>query len=356
MNVKDKLRLVLLFCVLVVSLFVVPGYSEEGMKTVEDALGRKVQVPEEVERIVGLEAGALRIITYLEATDLVVGVETFEKRDRNRPYRLAHPELAELPGIGPIHGGDPELIVAAQPEVIFWSYATRKKANVLQSKTGIPVYVLNPGPPKTMSREELETSLRRMGELIGKEERADEVVRFIEQEIERLRKLGRNAEKSEAEAYVGGIGQRGAHGIRSTEPTYPPFSFVGLKNSAGSLGTDHATVNKEKIIQWNPDFLFVDEAGLSLVKDDLRQPEFRSLSAIRSEKVFGLLPYNYYTTNFGTVLADTYYIGETVYPEAFEGIDPEEEADRIYKFLVGSPVYSEMEEIFGGFEKIRVGD
>ncbi|MFP4508424.1 MAG: iron ABC transporter substrate-binding protein [Candidatus Acetothermia bacterium] len=326
------------------------------MKTVEDALGRKVQVPEEVERIVGLEAGALRLITYLEATDLVVGVETFEKRDRNRPYRLAHPELAELPGIGPIHGGDAEMIVAARPGVIFWSYATEKKADVLQDKTGIPVYVLNPGPPKTMSREELEASLRRMGEVIGKVERAEEVIQFVDREIERLRKLGRNADKSEVEAYVGGIGQRGARGIRSTEPTYPPFSFVGLKNAAGSLGTDHAMVNKEKIIQWDPDFLFVDQAGLSLVKDDLRQSEFRSLSSIRSEKVFGLLPYNYYTTNFGTVLADAYYIGETVYPEAFEGISPEEEADRIYEFLVGSPIYSEMEEVFGGFGRIRVGD
>lgn len=332
------------------------AYPGEVMKTVEDALGRKVQVPEEVERIVGLEAGALRIITYLEATDLVVGVETFEKRDRNRPYSLAHPELADLPGIGPIHGGDPELIVAAQPEVIFWAYATKKKANVLQSKTGISVYVLNPGPPSTMSKHELEASLSRLGRVIDKEERAAEVIRFIDREIERLRTLGKSAEKSEIEAYVGGIGHRGAHGIRSTEPSYQPFSFIELNNVAGSLGTDHATVNREKIIQWDPDFLFVDEAGLSLVKEDLRQPEFRSLSAIQSEKVFGVLPYNYYTTNFGTVLADTYYIGETVYPEAFGEINPKKEADRIYEFLVGSPVYSEMEEIFGGFEEIRIGD
>lgn len=356
MNTKDKLRLVLLLCVLVVSLSVVPGYSEEEMKTVEDALGRKVQVPEEVERIVGLEAGALRIITYLGATDLVVGVEDFEKKDRKRPYRLAHPELADLPTIGPMHGGDPELIVAARPGVIFWSYATEEEANVLQGKSGVPVFVLNPGPPKTMSREELEASLRRMGEVIGKEKRADQVVRFIDREIEKLTELGDEAEGSGIDAYVGGIGQRGARGLGSTEPAYPPFSYIGLENAAGSLGTDHATVNEEKIIQWDPDYLFVDEAGLSLVRKDLRGPEFRSLSAVQSERVFGLLPYNYYTTNFGTLLADAYYIGKQVHAEAFEGINPEKEADRIYEFLVGCPVYSELEEIFGGFGRIRIGD
>jgi len=148
----------------------------------------------------------------------------------------------------------------------------------------------------------------------------------------------------------------GAHGIVSTEPAYPPFNFLGVDNVAGELGLDHAMINEEKLLQWDPDYLFVDEAGLSLVKKDLREPKFKGLSAVRSGKVFGLLPYNYYTTNFGTVLADAYYIGKLIYPGAFKGMDPEEEADRIYDFLVGKPVYSEMEEIFGGFGKIDFND
>lgn len=352
MKAKDKLGLVLLLCVLVVSL-VVPGYSEAEMKTVEDALGRTMQVPEEVERIVGLEAGALRVITYLEATEMVVGVENFEKRDRKRPYRLAHPKLAERPNLGPIHGGDPELIVAAQPEVIFWSYATKRKADDLQSKTGIPVFVLNPGPPRTMGREDLYSALRRVGKAIDAEARAEEVIGFIEGEIAKLRKLGKAKKREGVDAYVGGIGQKGAHGISSTEPSYPPFSFIGLTNAAGEVGTEHAMVSEEKVIQWNPDYLFVDAAGLSLVKKDLEEPQFRSLAAVRQERAYRLLPYNYYTTNFGTLLADAYYIGKTVYPGAFAGVNPVREANRIYEFLVGEPVYKPMEEIFGGFGKVE---
>ena len=354
MKAKGKLRLVLLLGILAVIL-VVPGSGEGETKTVEDALGRTTQVPEKMERIVGLEAGALRIITYLEATDRVVGVENFEKRDRKRPYRLAHPELAELKNLGPIHGGDPELIVAAQPEVIFWSYATERKANDLESKTGIPVFVLNPGPPRTMDREDLYPALRRMGKVIDAESRAEEVIGFIEGEITKLRKLGKAKREKGVEAYVGGIGQKGAHGISSTEPSYPPFSFIGLENVAGDLGTDHAMVNEEKIIQWNPDYLFVDAAGLSLVRKDLKEPQFESLSAVRANRVFRLLPYNYYTTNFGTLLANAYYIGKTVYPEAFAGVNPVGEANRIYEFLVGKQVYSEMEKLFGGFGKVETG-
>jgi len=334
--------------------FVFSGYRVEGESmTVEDSLGRMVTMPEDVERIVGVEAGALRLITYLEATNLVVGVEDFEKRDRKRPYRLAHPELGELPSIGPIHGGDPELLVSARPDVIFWTYTTRGKANDLKAKTGIPVIGLNYGGPRSMTRDDFYSSLRLMGKVLDREKRAEEVIRFINDEIETLRGKVDGGKESGPSAFVGGIGYRGAHGIVSTEPAYPPFNFLGVNNVAGELGLEHAMINEEKLLQWNPDYLFVDEAGLSLVKRDLRESMFKGLSAVKEGKVFGLLPYNYYTTNFGTVLADTYFIGKLVYPGAFEGLDPEEEADRIYDFLVGKPVYSEMEEIFGGFEKIE---
>lgn len=358
-TMREKIeRAVILTLILVFIAFGVAGYGAKNGSTVtiEDSLGRSVTVPEEVERIVGVEAGALRLITYLEATNLVVGVENFEKRDEKRPYRLAHPELAELPSVGPIHGGDPELLVSVRPDVIFWTYTTRGKANDLQAKTGIPVIGLNYGGPRSMKRDDFYSTLRLMGRVLDREERAEKVIQFLNDEIEMLHSKVDSEEESGPSAFVGGIGYRGAHGIVSTEPAYPPFNFLGVNNVAGELGLEHAMINEEKLLQWDPDYLFVDEAGLSLVKRDLKEPKFKGLSAVRSGRVFGLLPYNYYTTNFGTVLADTYYIGKLIYPEAFKGVEPEKEADRIYEFLVGEPVYSEMEGIFGGFGKIDLND
>lgn len=345
----------ILLLVLLVAWFSVLGYpGEVATITIEDGLGRTVEVPENVERIVGLEAGALRLITYLEATDLVVGVEEFEKRDRKRPYRLAHPELANLQSIGPIHGGDPELIAAARPNVIFWTYTTKGKANDLQNKTGIPVVGLNYGGARTMNWDTFYSTLRLVGKVLNKEGRAEEVVEFFKDEISNLRELGNSGPESNISVYVGGIGQRGARGIVSTEPAYPPFSLLNLNNVAGKLGVEHAFINEEKLLQWDPDYLFIDKAGLSLVKRDLNQSTFKGISAVRSGKVFGLLPYNYYTTNFGTVLANAYYVGKLIYPKTFKGINPVEKANKLYNFLLGERVYPKMEEIFGGFGQIDI--
>lgn len=323
--------------------------------TVTDMTGREVEVPKKVDEIVGLEAGALRLITYLNSTDKIVGVEQFEKDDQiGRPYIYAHPELSELPSIGPQHGGDPEQIVAQEPDVIFWTYATAGDAEDLQQKTGIPVIALEYGDLGA-HRETVYEGLRTMGKVLGKEKRAEEVIQYIRSTIQDLEKRTEDIpSERKPEAYVGGVCYRGSHGIIGTEPKYAPFQFVNAKNPADNLGTEHAMVSSEKLVHdWNPDIIFVDEGSHSLVMDDLKEPEFKSLKAVQNENIYGVLPQSYYTHNFGTVLADSYFVGNILYPEKFDDINPEEKADEIYEELVGEPVYDNIEIDFGGFKNIK---
>ena len=63
--------------------------------------------------------------------------------------------------------------------------------------------------------------------------------------------------------------------------------------------------------------------------------------------MFGLLPYNWYAPNPGSILADAWFIGKTLYPDRFADIKPEEKADEIYRFLVSAPLFSRMDAAFG---------
>jgi len=325
--------------------------------TVTDMTGREVQVPKEIEEIIGLEAGALRLITYLNCVDRVVGVENIERQKKHqigRPYLLAHPQLSEIPSVGPIHGGDPELIAARDPDVIFWTYATAGDAADLQNRTGIPVIALKYGDLGA-HKDAIYEGLRLMGRVLGKEERAKEVINYIKSTIKDLEERTRDIPpEDKPEAYVGGVLYRGSHGIRATEPKYAPFQFVNAKNPARGLGLEHVMVAAEKVIEWNPEIIFVDEGSYSLVMEDLKEPKFKTLKAVQNGELYGVLPQSYYTHNFGTVLADSYYVGKVLYPQRFDDIDPEEKADEIYEKLLGAPVYEEMKEDFGGFKKITL--
>jgi iron complex transport system substrate-binding protein len=70
------------------------------------------------------------------------------------------------------------------------------------------------------------------------------------------------------------------------------------------------------------------------------------LSAVTNGKVYGLLPYNWYTQNFGSILANAWFIGKNLYPDRFMDIVPEQKADEIYSFLVAAPVFTQMNNSF----------
>ncbi|MFW6110876.1 MAG: iron ABC transporter substrate-binding protein [Thermoproteota archaeon] len=332
--------------------------KEGDIMTVTDMIGREVEVPVDVDEIVGLGAGALRLITYLNCTDMVVGVEEIERVEEHqvgRPYLLSHPELSHLPSVGPIHGGDPELIAAQDPDVIFWTYTTAGDAEDLQAKTAIPVIGLKYGDLGA-HRESIYQGLRLIGKVLDRTDRAEDVIQYIKSTIQDLENRTKDIPSNEKpEVYVGGVSYRGAYGLAGTEPKYAPFQFVKADNVVPeTLGKEHVMVSEEKIVEWDPDIIFVDEGGHSLVMEDLKKTEFGTLKAVQNNEIYGILPQSYYTHNFGTVLADAYYIGEILYPSRFSDVDPVVKADEIYQELVGAPVYEQMERDFGGFQRITL--
>lgn len=327
--------------------------SEGETITIIDMTGREVEVPKEVDEVIGLEAGALRLLVYMNATDMVTGVENFEKNDGLRPYIMANPGLQDKPSVGPIHGGNSELIRDLNPDVIFYTYTEAGNADDLQEKTGVPVVTLKYGDLDD-DRDTFYSALDLIGKVLNKTERAEEIQNYIENMISDLnQRTSGIVEKNKTSCYVGGIGYKGSRGIKSTYSDYAPFQFVNAKNVAGDLNSEHASVDPEKIIEWDPETLFIDEGGYKLVKDDIQSNEiYQNLEAIEGEETYALMPFNYYTANYGTILADAYYVGSILYPEKFDDVNPEEKADSIYRELLGKGVYDDMKDNFGGFKKV----
>jgi iron complex transport system substrate-binding protein len=360
-EMRETIFLALIFILLLSGCIQNENPENQVTEKVTDVLGRSVEIPENVDRIVCIGPGALRLIVYLDAVDKVVGVEDAEKNwsPYGRPYRIAHPELANLPTIG--QGGPnpvpyPEEIIKVDPDVIFATYIDVQQADNLQQKTGIPVVVLSYGQLATFANEEVFDSLRLAGKILGKVERAEEVIEFVQNIISDLNSRTSDVPDNEKPAvYVGGIGYKGQQGIESTECNFPPFVAVNAKNVVDEVNRPgHVFIDKEKLLEWDPDVIFIDENGLALVKDDYEKNSdfYNSLNAFKNGNVYGILPFNYYTTNIGTALADAYYIGKVLYPDRFADVNPEQKADEIFKFLVGKQVYEEMKQVYGGFTRL----
>ncbi len=338
------------------------GTQGDGQTTtVTDGFGRSVTIPASPESVVCSGSGCLRYLVYLQGQDLVTGVDDIEKREsavEGRPYALVHgAKFKTLPLIGEFRGkDDPEKIISVSPDVIFktgltgTSYGTSADdADKLQAKTGIPVVAFPYGSLRSDSEKaEMYTGLRVMGEVIGKQDRAEEVIAYIEDTMADLeRRTGDIPEAERKTAYVGGVSHAGAHGIISTEPAYPPFLWVHAKNVATGLGTDHADVAKEALVNWDPEYIFIDLGTLQLdgkgaVGELKSETALKGLSAAKNGQVYGILPYNYYSVNYEVILGNAYFVGKTLYPDRFADIDPVEKADEIYTFFVGEPVFTDL--------------
>lgn len=352
------------------SLLVLAGWNTGAeARSLTDAAGRVVMLPDTVERAICSGSGCLRLLTYLQALDVVVGVDDMEARtDRfdARPYSIANPQLRDMPVFGQFRGADnPELILALDPapQVIFKIFSTSGPTpDDLSARTGLPVVAINYGDLGNR-RADLDNALRLMGAALGREARAEDVIAYLDGLKADLRQRAQASDAAIPSVYLGGVAYRGPRGLQSTEPGYPPFALLGIPNPAAGLAGDGqptTDVAKEMILAWDPDMLFLDlftiqmGEGVGGLHELNTDPAYRLLGAVARGDVFGVLPYNLYAANFGSILANAYYIGTLVHPTTFADIDPAAKADEIYTFLVGAPVFEQMATSLDGLPFRRV--
>jgi iron complex transport system substrate-binding protein len=138
----------------------------------------------------------------------------------------------------------------------------------------------------------------------------------------------------------------GSYGINSTQPYYPPFIFTNCENVASSIDESLIShvkgtfIDREQLLQWNPDYLFIDKSGLNIVKTDLSPGTalFDNLKAVQMEHVYTLYPYNNYAINYEMVLVTSWYVASVLYPEQFHDFDFSFKAKEIINVFLGDDI------------------
>lgn len=355
-----KKLLCVLLCALLLSGCAPAGNGgTENERLLTDALERQVWLPENVSRVVCVGVGALRYSCYLGAADRMVGVEDYETTPGiSRLYNYVNFELfRDLPVIGTNGVPYVEQIIAAAPQVIVMSTSATVQADDLQQRTGIPVVVVR-GSDSTLDDAAFET-ISILGQLYGAEERAQELTQgllAICADLDSRTAAVPDSEKPTV--YVGGVSFKGAHGLEGTEAGYGPLSLIHARNLADSTGQSGAfSIDTEQILDWDPDVIFLDFNGMSLIEEDYaKNPDFyQALTAVREGRVYSQISFRSFASNLETALADAYYAACILYPEQFRDIDPAEKAGEIFSLLLGENPYEDLKEAGYEFRPIDLG-
>ncbi len=337
--------------------------AEKSTQVITDMMGREVEVPTKINSIICTGAGALRLIAYAQAVDLLIGIEDTDKNKTiGRAYNYVYYDqfFKDLPSIGKGGGRGytayEEQIIALQPDVIFCSY-TSDALDQLAAKTGIPV--VSTAIQGNLFEENTVESLKLIGKILGKEERCAEVIAYLDQYEADLNNRTKDIpEADKPTVYVGAISNQGGRGFAGTYGGLGPLKAINVSGVMDEVGKKEGfEVDWEQIQVWDPDVIFLDPGNMKLVDEEYaKKPDyFNSLRAVTEENVYSIISFNNYTTNIETAIADAYYAGKVLFPEKFADIDMEAKVDEIYKKFLGKGIYADMKEAGLSFGKITLG-
>ncbi|MBU0728551.1 MAG: cobalamin-binding protein [Proteobacteria bacterium] len=142
--------------------------------TVIDQAGNRIEVPKEPQRIVSLAPSITEMIFALGQQDKLKGVTRFSD----------YPAAArDLPRVGSYIRLDIERILALQPDLCLAIKDGNPKYHIDKIKEfGIPVFAIDP-----QNLAEIMKTILEIGSLLGAEQRAGELVRDMQERIDRVK-------------------------------------------------------------------------------------------------------------------------------------------------------------------------
>lgn len=351
--------------------------AENGRKvTITDMIGRQVEiVPGSYQHVVCIGAGALRMYSYIGDVSLLSGVEdidntALENRPQMfdgvaRPYVIAYEDVfSKLPSCGVggpnAQAAEAEKIIACDPDIVLSEYEDSEKEDALQEQLGVPVLTVRVGP-KAVFDDAFASSMTMLGTVFGREDKAEMLLSFVESEKEDIMKRTADiAAGSRPGVYICGLGNWGTTNHLMTAQNYYPFTAANVRNVVADLDADGIQpIEEEKFISLGADMdiMIMDAAAVKNIRPLYQEDRtmFDTCKAWQDGEVYLQMAYNAYYTNFETALANTWFIGKTVYPDRFEDIDMADKTNEITKAFLGQELADEIfacPASFGGYQKI----
>ncbi len=322
---------------------------------VEDVSGRKVEIKSEVKRVI---LGEGRQIYLLAAFDTaapfqrVVGWrDDLPKADFDtyQIYAEKYPQIKKLPTFGGAKDGtfNVEQALTLKPDLVLMNLESKaatdeSKLTEKLDKLGIPVVFID---FREKPFENAEKSIRIMGQLVGKPERAEEIVAFRQQQIDIVTDRLKNFTGKRPKVMLDRAGGYTEECCMSfgDENFGRMVEVAGGSNIAkGLIPGTFGTLNPEQIIASRPDVVIVTGANWKNYNTaggwvgvgpgaDMAEATKR-LTALMARPAFHTLPvatngnahaiwHQFYDSPYQFVAIQA--IAKWLHPELFKDIDPD---------------------------------
>ena len=305
------------FTTLILVLFgIFPAVAQARLIT--DAAGRKVAIPDTINRVLVAGPPAAALVYALAPGKLAGWVHA--PSEAEKAYLM--PPVRNLPTIGRLTGKggtvSAEAIAAAKPDIILdvgtvdATYSAL--ADKVQGETQIPYVLIDGGFARTGE------TLREVGDLLGVADRAKTLADYADAEITDLNtKLAALPADPRPRVYYG----RGADGLEtglSGSINLEIIDAAGAINVAAVDGKGGLTkVTPDQVVSWNPDMIIAEDPKFAAaVRSD---PHWAGIKAVKDGRIYvpPSLPFGWIDSPPGiNRLMGLRWLETLLYPQVFK--------------------------------------
>ncbi|MBN1347621.1 MAG: ABC transporter substrate-binding protein [Phycisphaerae bacterium] len=322
--------------------------------TLTDLAGRTVTLRQPVDRIVLVRGRDVYELALLLEEDLPRKLVAWgpdlrqSDHDAYSVFTERFPSLAKLPEIGSVFADavDAEAVLALRPDlVIVETFMAERGYKCLDrmERAGLPLLFLD------FSRDPFQgpqRSIRLLGQALGREKRAAEVVDFVKARLDEVTSRLTGPPASPPSVYM----ECGYKGVKEYGHTFGytdrsqlsawglMLDRLGCRNIAAGVAPPMAAMHPERLLTADPDVVVITGACWPATPDSMHlgygtdaadaeqrlrafatRPGWANLKAVKTRRVYGIFHgFCMHTMNFAALQQ----LAKWLYPERFAALDP----------------------------------
>jgi len=203
-------------------------------------------------------------------------------------------------------------------------------------------------------------AMRVFAEVVGRQERAEELLSFIvDHRTELNRRTFDISDSQKLRVYTGAVTFNGRRGFTGTYSNFGPLMGINALNVADEAGMEgFFEADLEQIVVWDPDIIFLDPGSMDLVNAEfaVNPAFFNSLRAVQEGRIYTMPSFNFAATNITYALINAYFAGMVLFPERFADIEINEISAEILTFFLGKNTFDIMAENGLFFGNLTIGN
>lgn len=205
----------------------------------------------------------------------LLGVQ--ERLVGNTTYCRKPPEAEMKEKVGTITEINIEKIVSLRPDIVLATSLTNAKAKGKLKELGINVTEFS----YAKSFNEMCRDFKRLGEIVGKEKEAEDVIKEAERKIEIIRKKVSSLARPKVFMQ---IGSSPLYTVNRDSFLNDFIEMAGGENIAAS--SPSGIYSREIVIKQNPDIIIITTMGITGEEEKKKWERFRTLNASKTKRIY----------------------------------------------------------------------